>query len=102
MEKKTELKIDNYKIVKDEYLAKHEDVFLEIEDSIQDLKVGFKQLLYSFSVTKTRDNVSAEENIMKQTMVKLPEILLPQLSGNYTEWLHFKTQFKTLIDDNNQ
>ena len=103
LEKKTkELKIDYYKIVKDEDLAEHEDVFSEIEDSIQDLKVGFKQLLNSLSITKTRDNVSAEENIIKQTMVKLPEIPLPRFSGNYTEWLHFKTQFKTLINDNSQ
>ena len=61
--------------MKDEDLAEHEEEFSEIEDSIQNLKVAFKKLLNSFIVTKTHDNVSVEENIIKQAIVKLPEIL---------------------------
>ena len=69
LEKKAnELKIVYYKIVKGEELAEHEEIFSEIEDSIQDLKERFKNLLNSFSVAKVHDNVSAKENIIKQTI----------------------------------
>ena len=34
--------------------------------------------------------------------IKLPSIVLPQFSGYYSEWINFKLQFTTLIDENKQ
>ena len=52
--------------MKNDDLKEHEEEFSEIEDSVQDLKIVFKNLLNSVTVTTTHDNVRAEENVIKQ------------------------------------
>lgn len=101
--KSDELKVEYYRLLKDEELVEHEKEFSEIDDSIQDIKVSLKRLLNTLTTVKKNDNIVTHTNdVVKQTNVKLPEIPLPRFSGLYTEWLFFKSQFKTLINDNNE
>ncbi|GBM21632.1 hypothetical protein AVEN_208131-1 [Araneus ventricosus] len=90
-----ELRNEGFKTIQEENLEDFETTITEMEESIDTLEVSLLKLITLNCNPEM--NISAE---ITDTKIKLPSISLPKFSGQYVEWLSFKSQFVPLIDNN--
>ncbi|GFU62856.1 integrase catalytic domain-containing protein [Trichonephila clavipes] len=91
------LRTESYRVLSDEEL-------MDFEASLDTMEVDADNLEVSLNTLLESSNVDTSELSMKNDFanynVKLPSINLPEFSGQYTDWLQFKSQFVSLIHDN--
>ncbi|GBM20086.1 hypothetical protein AVEN_268410-1 [Araneus ventricosus] len=92
-----ELRNEGFETKQEENLEDFETTITEMEESIDTLEVSLLKLITLNCNPEM--NISAE---ITDTKIKLPSISLPKFSGQYVEWLSFKSQFVALIDNNKQ
>ncbi|GBM58982.1 hypothetical protein AVEN_77283-1 [Araneus ventricosus] len=68
-----------------------------MEEEIEDLQVKFKILLTKYCKALNADNVPMTVHKPK---LKIPDLPLPEFSGKYEEYESFKTQFISIIGNN--
>ncbi|GFR31238.1 uncharacterized protein TNCT_501501 [Trichonephila clavata] len=96
-EKFEDIKQAYFEIDNDDEFKDIEPILNKIDEDIQDFQVSGKLLLYKCTeVNKFKDNNSSEH----VNNVRLPEIPLPQLDGQFSNWSSFKNQFHNLIQNN--
>ncbi|GFW91384.1 integrase catalytic domain-containing protein [Trichonephila clavipes] len=91
------LRIESYRILSDEELMDFETSLDTMEVDADNLEVSLNTLLESSNVDTSELSV---KNDFANYNVKLPSINLPEFSGQYIDWLQFKSQFVSLIHDN--
>ncbi|XP_055614695.1 uncharacterized protein LOC129761019, partial [Uranotaenia lowii] len=84
-------------------IAKREADFDEAASQVEEVYCTAKSSLVEF---KRKKQVSVEESVLStnsaMSRVKLPEIQLPNFSGNIREWVTFRDMFQSLIHNNGQ
>ncbi|GFU44163.1 uncharacterized protein TNCV_3383371 [Trichonephila clavipes] len=77
---------------------------MDFEASLDTMEVDADNLEVSLNTLLESSNVDTSELSVKNDFanynVKLPPIKLPEFSGQYIDWLQFKSQFVSLIHDN--
>ncbi|GFT70901.1 hypothetical protein TNCV_2792281 [Trichonephila clavipes] len=77
---------------------------MDFEASLDTMEVDADNLEVSLNTLLESSNVDTSELSVKNDFanynVKLPPINLPEFSGQYIDWLQFKSQFVSLIHDN--
>ncbi|GFW49758.1 uncharacterized protein TNCV_358611 [Trichonephila clavipes] len=75
-----------------------EPLLNKTDEDIQEFQVSGKLLLFKFTEANQfkEDNKSSEN----ANNARLPEIPLPQLDGQFSNWSSFKSQFHNLIQNN--
>ncbi|GFW37027.1 integrase catalytic domain-containing protein [Trichonephila clavipes] len=77
---------------------------MDFEASLDTMEVDADNLEVSLNTLLESSNVDTSELSVKNDFanynVKLPSINLPEFSGQYIDWLQFKSQFVSLIHDN--
>ncbi|GFW45953.1 DUF1758 domain-containing protein [Trichonephila clavipes] len=77
---------------------------MDFEASLDTMEVDVDNLEVSLNTLLESSNVDTSELSVKNDFanynVKLPSINLPVFSGQYIDWLQFKSQFVSLIHDN--
>ncbi|GFX55079.1 uncharacterized protein TNCV_2305991 [Trichonephila clavipes] len=77
---------------------------MDFEASLDTMEVDADNLEVSLNTLLESSNVNTSELSVKNDFanynVKLPSINLPEFSGQYIDWLQFKSQFVSLIHDN--
>ncbi|GBN49736.1 hypothetical protein AVEN_67689-1, partial [Araneus ventricosus] len=68
-----------------------------MEEEIEDLQVKFKILLTKYCKADNADNVPMTVHKPK---LKIPDLPLPEFTGKYEEYESFKTQFMSIIGNN--
>ncbi|GFS83699.1 integrase catalytic domain-containing protein [Trichonephila clavipes] len=91
------LRTESYRILSDEELMDFETSLDSMEVDADNLEVSLNTLLESSNVDTSELSV---KNDFANYNVKLPPINLPEFSGQYIDWLQFKSQFVSLIHDN--
>ncbi|GFW04242.1 integrase catalytic domain-containing protein [Trichonephila clavipes] len=91
------LRTESYRILSDEELMDFETSLDTMEVDADNLEVSINTLLESSNVDTSELSV---KNDFANYNVKLPSINLPEFSGQYIDWLQFKSQFVSLIHDN--
>ncbi|GFV39406.1 pro-Pol polyprotein [Trichonephila clavipes] len=91
------LRTESYRILSDEELIDFETSLDTMEVDADNLEVSLNTLLESSKVDTSELSV---KNDFANYNVKLPSINLPEFSGQYIDWLQFKSQFVSLIHDN--
>ncbi|GFV08186.1 integrase catalytic domain-containing protein [Trichonephila clavipes] len=91
------LRTESYRILSDEELMDFETSLDTMEVDADNLEVSLNTLLESSNVDTSELSV---KNDFANYNVKLPPINLPEFSGQYIDWLQFKSQFVSLIHDN--
>ncbi|GFW09715.1 uncharacterized protein TNCV_867781 [Trichonephila clavipes] len=91
------LRTESYRILSDEELMDFETSLDTKEVDADNLEVSLNTLLESSNVDTSELSV---KNDFANYNVKLPSINLPEFSGQYIDWLQFKSQFVSLIHDN--
>ncbi|GFW72766.1 integrase catalytic domain-containing protein [Trichonephila clavipes] len=91
------LRTESYRILSDEELMDFEASLDTMEVDADNLEVSLNTLLESSNVNTSELSV---KNDFAYYNVKLPSINLPEFSGQYIDWLQFKSQFVSLIHDN--
>ncbi|GBM27271.1 hypothetical protein AVEN_208433-2 [Araneus ventricosus] len=71
----------------------------QINERIEETKVGLKILLSSLKVNENTNTILNDNGKAK---IRLPEIPLPEFSGKIAEFANFKNQFTNLISNNDQ
>ncbi|GFU76788.1 integrase catalytic domain-containing protein [Trichonephila clavipes] len=91
------LRTESYRVLSDEEL-------MDFEASLDTMEVDADNLEVSLNTLLEFSNVNTSELSVKNDFanynVKLPSINLPEFSGQYIDWLQFKSQFVSLIHDN--
>ncbi|GFV27675.1 integrase catalytic domain-containing protein [Trichonephila clavipes] len=88
---------ESYRVLSDEELMDFEASLDTMEVDADNLEVSLNTLLESSNVDTSELSV---KNDFANYNVKLPSINLPEFSGQYIDWLQFKSQFVSLIHDN--
>ncbi|GFY23605.1 uncharacterized protein TNCV_1039041 [Trichonephila clavipes] len=91
------LRTESYRVLSDEELMDFEASLDTMEVDADNLEVSLNTLLESSNVNTSELSV---KNDFANYNVKLPSINLPEFSGQYIDWLQFKSQFVSLIHDN--
>ncbi|GFW41652.1 integrase catalytic domain-containing protein [Trichonephila clavipes] len=91
------LRTESYRVLSDEELIDFEASLDTMEEDADNLEVSLNTLLESSNVDTSELSV---KNDFANYNVKLPSISLPEFSGQYIDWLRFKSQFVSLIHDN--
>ncbi|GFU57342.1 uncharacterized protein TNCV_3635271 [Trichonephila clavipes] len=91
------LRTESYGVLSDEELMDFEASLDTMEVDADNLEVSLNTLLESSNVDTSELSV---KNDFANYNVKLPPINLPEFSGQYIDWLQFKSQFVSLIHDN--
>ncbi|GFT23059.1 integrase catalytic domain-containing protein [Trichonephila clavipes] len=91
------LRTESYRVLSDEELMDFETSLDTMEVDADNLEVSLNTLLESSNVDTSELSV---KNDFANYNVKLPSINLPEFSGQYIDWLQFKSQFVSLIHDN--
>ncbi|GFU70623.1 uncharacterized protein TNCV_2971831 [Trichonephila clavipes] len=91
------LRTESYGVHSDEELMDFEASLDTMEVDADNLEVSLNTLLESSNVNTSELSV---KNDFANYNVKLPSINLPEFSGQYIDWLQFKSQFVSLIHDN--
>ncbi|GFS86062.1 integrase catalytic domain-containing protein [Trichonephila clavipes] len=91
------LRTESYRVLSDEELMDFEASLDTVEVDADNLEVSLNTLLESSNVDTSELSV---KNDFANYNVKLPSINLPEFSGQYIDWLQFKSQFVSLIHDN--
>ncbi|GFQ72497.1 uncharacterized protein TNCT_689651 [Trichonephila clavata] len=100
------LKIEYYEAVEDEQLPNLELILEEMEDDLEEIKVGLQTLLLkhddiSKNVSICNTALSNNGNPPPQSsFIKLPDVSLPEFHGVIENWSDFKRQFDSLITNN--
>ncbi|GFR09340.1 integrase catalytic domain-containing protein [Trichonephila clavata] len=98
------LKIEYYEVVEDEQLPNLEFILEEMEDDLEEIKVGLQTLLLKHDISKNvsicNTALSNNGNSPKSSFIKLPDISLPEFHGVIENWSDFKRQFDSLITNN--
>lgn len=92
-----DLRGECYCILSDAQLPAFEKSLEGMQIDLDSCEVSFQKLLKSNSNSNVENSQSSGN-----CKLKLPSINLPEFSGLYVEWLSFKTQFMSLIDENNE
>ncbi|GBN20550.1 hypothetical protein AVEN_66596-1 [Araneus ventricosus] len=71
--------------------------FEQVDSRVEELEVRITSILYSRKSSSNPKNQTVESI---KNEVRLPEIPLPTFSGAFSEWESFKTQFTTLVSNN--
>ncbi|GFY02362.1 uncharacterized protein TNCV_3502441 [Trichonephila clavipes] len=90
------LQTESYRVLSDEELMDFEASLDTMEVDADNLEVSLNTLLESSNVDTSELSV---KNDFANYNVKLPSINLPEFSGQYIDWLRFKSQFVSLIHD---
>ncbi|GFQ94041.1 uncharacterized protein TNCT_35641 [Trichonephila clavata] len=98
------LKIEYYEVVEDEELPNLELILEEMEDDLEEIKVGLQTLLLkhddiSKNVSICNTALSNNGN-SKSSFIKLTDVSLPEFHGVIENWSDFKRQFDSLITNN--
>lgn len=73
----------------------------EMEEQLEAIEVSLLDSIKHFiSNIESQNGAVADRNSSINTKIKLSSINLSQFSSRYTEWMNFKQQFTTLIDNN--
>ncbi|GFQ69444.1 uncharacterized protein TNCT_723651 [Trichonephila clavata] len=91
------LREESYSVLSDEELPNFESSLDKMEEDANNLKVSFNTLLEPSNVNTSELSVKIN---FTNCNVKLPSIILPELSGQYIDWLQFISQFLSLIHEN--
>ncbi|GFW74109.1 DUF1758 domain-containing protein [Trichonephila clavipes] len=91
------LRTESYRVLSDEELIDFEASLDTMEVDADNLEVSLNTLLESSNVNTSELSV---KNDFANYNVKLPSINLPEFSGQYIDWLQFKSHFVSLIHDN--
>ncbi|GFS75065.1 uncharacterized protein TNCV_1397011 [Trichonephila clavipes] len=91
------LRTESYRVLSDEELMDFEASLDTMEVDADNLEVSLNTLLESSNVDTSELSVKYD---FANYNVKLPSINLPEFSGQYIDWLQFKSQFVSLIHDN--
>ncbi|GFS99703.1 integrase catalytic domain-containing protein [Trichonephila clavipes] len=91
------LRTESYRVLSDEELMDFEASLDTMEVDADNLEVSLNTLLESSNVDTSELSV---KNDFANYNVKLPSINLPEFSGQYINWLQFKSQFVSLTHDN--
>ncbi|GFX63420.1 uncharacterized protein TNCV_3620231 [Trichonephila clavipes] len=91
------LRTESYRVLSDEELMDFETSLDTMEVDVDNLEVSLNTLLESSNVDTSELSV---KNDFVNYNVKLPSINLPEFSGQYIDWLQFKSQFVSSIHDN--
>ncbi|GBM51897.1 hypothetical protein AVEN_186184-1 [Araneus ventricosus] len=78
-------------------LEESQDVICTMEEEIEDLQVKFKILITKHCRAPNADNVPMTVHKPK---LKIPDLPLPEFPGKYEEYESFKTQFMSIIGNN--
>ncbi|GBL78498.1 hypothetical protein AVEN_42980-1 [Araneus ventricosus] len=73
------------------------DVIYNMEAKIEDLQVKFKILITKYCKAPNADNVPMTDHKPK---LKIPNLPLPEFTGKYEKYESFKTQFMSIIGNN--
>lgn len=76
------------------------DVTSEIYMEYKEDLMTAAQMFFNEVVTKNSKNQCSENEVSKQVCIKLPKIVIPIFSGNYSEWVTFKDLFESLVHNN--
>ncbi|GBM27121.1 hypothetical protein AVEN_12981-1 [Araneus ventricosus] len=72
-----------------------------METSLEEMEVSLKYHISKHNIDDKSTKLNIKENKTgKLLSVKLPDIPFPQFSGKYEEFDNFKSQFISLIEDN--
>ncbi|GFQ85314.1 uncharacterized protein TNCT_316571 [Trichonephila clavata] len=101
------LKIEYYEVVEDEQLPNLELILEEMEDDLEEIKVGLQTLLLkhddiskNVSICNTALSNNGNSPPPKSSFIKLPDVSLPEFHGVIENWSDFKRQFDSLITNN--
>ncbi|GFQ84517.1 hypothetical protein TNCT_735931 [Trichonephila clavata] len=87
---------ESYSVLSDEELPNFESSLDKMEKDADNLEVSLNTLLESSNVNTSELSV---KNNFTNCNVKLPSINFPEFSGQYIDWLQFKSQFVSLIHE---
>ncbi|GFV32476.1 DUF1758 domain-containing protein [Trichonephila clavipes] len=97
-------KIDKLRTESYGVLSLSDEELMDFEASLDTMEVDTDNLEVSLNTLLESSNVNTPELSVKNDFanynVKLPSINLPEFSGQYIDWLQFKSQFVSLIHDN--
>ncbi|GBN11019.1 hypothetical protein AVEN_263292-1 [Araneus ventricosus] len=72
-----------------------------METALEEMEVRLKYLIFKRNIDYKSTKLNIKESKTEKLLsVKLPDIPLPQFSGKYEEFGNFKSQFISLIEDN--
>ncbi|GBN32998.1 hypothetical protein AVEN_86510-1 [Araneus ventricosus] len=73
----------------------------EVIEKMEEMEVCLKYLISKHNIDDKSSKLNIKENKTEKLLsVKLPDIPLPQFSGKYEEFGNFKSQFISLVEDN--
>ncbi|XP_073948766.1 uncharacterized protein [Choristoneura fumiferana] len=76
------------------------DVTSEIYMEYKEELLTAAQMFIGEVMTKNSKDQLSENAVSKQVCIKLPKIVIPIFSGNYSEWVTFKDLFESLVHNN--
>ncbi|GBN71477.1 hypothetical protein AVEN_85918-1 [Araneus ventricosus] len=90
-----------YELPPEADLTETDEAIEQMETSLEEMEVSLKYLISKHNIDDKSTKLNIKENKTgKLLSVKLPDIPLPQFSGKYEEFGNFKSQFISLIEDN--
>ncbi|GBN28332.1 hypothetical protein AVEN_118861-1, partial [Araneus ventricosus] len=90
-----------YELPPEADLTETDEAIEQMETSLEEMEVSLKYLISKYNIDDKSTKLNIKENKTgKLLSVKLPDIPLPQFSGKYEEFGNFKSQFISLIEDN--
>ncbi|GBL99568.1 hypothetical protein AVEN_68832-1 [Araneus ventricosus] len=90
-----------YELPPETDLTETDEAIEQMETSLEEMEVSLKYLISKHNIDDKSTKLNIKENKTgKLLSVKLPDIPLPQFSRKYEEFGNFKSQFISLIEDN--
>ncbi|GBN41377.1 hypothetical protein AVEN_182075-1 [Araneus ventricosus] len=90
-----------YELPPEADLTETDEAIEQMKTSLEEMEVSLKHLISKHDIDDKSTKLNIKENKTgKLLSVKLPDIPLPQFSGKYEEFGNFKSQFISLIEDN--
>ncbi|GBM78907.1 hypothetical protein AVEN_222466-1 [Araneus ventricosus] len=90
-----------YELPPEADLTETDETIEQMETFLEEMEVSLKYLISKHNIDDKSTKLNIKENKTgKLLSVKLPDIPLPQFSGKYEEFGNFKSQFISLIEDN--
>lgn len=87
----------------DDYVKK--DVYEQVEEAYIMYKTDLKSALNAYAKVKQQRSDASQpssQGTAKAESFKLPKIVIPTLTGKYTEWITFRDLFTSLIHNNSK
>ncbi|GBN48546.1 hypothetical protein AVEN_148500-1 [Araneus ventricosus] len=90
-----------YELPPEADLTETDEAIEKMETSLEEMEVSLKYLISKHNIYDKSSKLNIKENKTgKLLRVKLPDIPLPQFTGKYEDFGNFKSQFISLIEDN--